>query len=55
MLRELVPGHAEAAARAFPARGRAIDTWRNARMHQAIAGRLAIRIGHRDSLGLPPR
>ena len=55
MLRELVPGHAEAAARAFPARRRAIDAWRNARMQQAVAGRLAIRIGHRDSLGLPPR
>ena len=55
MLGELVPGHAEAAARAHPAQGRAIDAWRNARMHQAIAGRLAIRIGHRDSLALPPR
>jgi hypothetical protein len=55
MARELVPGHAEAAARACPARRRAIATWRDARMRQAIAGRLAIRIGHRDSLGLPPR
>jgi len=55
MLGELVPGHAAAAARAHPAQGRVIDAWRNVRMHQAIAGRLAIRIGHRDSLGLPPR
>jgi hypothetical protein len=55
MLRELVPGYAEAAARARPAHRRAIGAWRKARMHQAVAGRLAIRIGHRDSLALPPR
>ncbi len=55
MLAELVPGHAEAAARAQPRWEATIDAWRNARMHQAVAGRLAIHIGHRDSLGLPPR
>jgi hypothetical protein len=55
MLGALVPGHAEAAMRAYPAQQRAIDAWRKARMHQAVSGRLAIRIGHRDSLGLPPR
>jgi len=55
MLGALVPGHAEAAARAHPAQRGAIDAWRKARMRQAIAGRLAIRVGHRDSLGLPPR
>jgi hypothetical protein len=55
MLAALVPGHAEAAARAHPGSRAAIDAWRKARMHQAIAGRLAIRVGHRDSLGLPPR
>lgn len=55
MLGELVSGHAAAAERASPARARAIGAWRKARMHQAVAGRLAIRIGHRDSLALPPR
>ncbi len=55
MLGALVPGHAEAAARAHPGSRGAIDAWRKARMRQAIAGRLAIRVGHRDSLGLPPR
>jgi len=55
MLSELVAGYAEAAGRARPARWNSIDAWRKARMHQAITGRLAIRVGHRDSLGLPPR
>jgi hypothetical protein len=55
MSRMLVEGHAEAAVRASPAAWRAIDAWRRARMRQALQGRLAIRIGHRDSLGLPPR
>ena len=55
MLRELVPGTAEAALRARPSDRPAIEAWRTLRMRQAIAGRLAIRIGHRDSLALPPR
>jgi hypothetical protein len=55
MLRELVPTHAEAAARWRPAQRSAIAAWENRRVRQAIAGRLAIRIGHRDSLALPPR
>lgn len=55
MLRELIQGHAGAASRAHPSDRRAIETWRDLRMRQAIAGRLAIRIGHRDSLALPPR
>jgi hypothetical protein len=54
MSRVLVEGYAEAASRARPSWGNAIDAWRGARMRQAVAGRLAIRIGHRDSLGLPP-
>lgn len=55
MLREIVPGHAEAAARWRPAQRGAIEAWQRLRMRQAVAGRLAIRIGHRDSLALPPR
>jgi hypothetical protein len=55
MLRELVPGHAAAATRWRPAQRGAIAAWHQQRMRQAIAGRLAIRIGHRDSLALPPR
>jgi hypothetical protein len=55
MVRALVEGHAEAAVRATPGARRAIDAWRLTRMHQALHGRLAIRTGHRDSLGLPPR
>ena len=55
MSRALVEGHAEAAVRASPGAGHAIDAWRRARMRHGLQGRLAIRIGHRDSLGLPPR
>jgi hypothetical protein len=55
MLSALVEGHAEAAARARPSRRAVIDAWRNARMRQAAQGRLAIRVGHRDSLAVPPR
>jgi hypothetical protein len=55
MQRALVEGHREAAARAMPARRAVIDAWRSARMRQVAQGRLAIRVGHRDSLAVPPR
>jgi hypothetical protein len=54
MLAALVEGHAEAALRQMPQRAAAIADWRAARLRQAAGGRLAIRIGHRDSLALPP-
>jgi hypothetical protein len=53
MLRELVSGTAESALRAMPARRAAILDWEGARMRQALASRLAIRIGHRDILAIP--
>jgi SAM-dependent methyltransferase len=54
MLAALVDGHAGAAARHMPARGGAIAVWRAARLRQIGRQLLAIRIGHRDSLALPP-
>ena len=51
--RALIDGAADTACSAHPARQRAIDVWREARLRQAIRGRLAIRIGHRDILALP--
>jgi SAM-dependent methyltransferase len=53
MLRALVEGTADAARRAAPRQAPAIDTWEAARLRQAIAGRLAIRVGHRDILARP--
>lgn len=55
MLAELVAGHAGAALRQRPGKAGAIGAWRRARLAQIGRGRLAIRIGHRDSLALPPR
>lgn len=55
MLAALADGHAAAALRQMPARATAIRAWRRARLAQIGRGRLAIRIGHRDSLALPPR
>jgi hypothetical protein len=43
------------AARHAPPQRAAIADWLHARLRQIAAGRLAIRIGHRDSLALPPR
>jgi hypothetical protein len=54
MLSALLSGIAAAAMRAMPGRSRAIEAWLRERMRVALAVRLAIRIGHRDSLGLPP-
>ncbi len=53
MLREMILGTGAAARRARPASRRAIAAWEAARLRQAVAGRLAIRIGHRDILALP--
>jgi hypothetical protein len=55
MLDELVHSHAHVTARQLPAQRAAIAAWRRTRLRQAGRGRLAIRIGHRDSLALPTR
>ena len=55
MLDALVLGHATVAANRLPARRIAIIDWLRTRRRQAGRGRLAIRIGHRDSLALPAR
>ena len=52
--RALIDGAADAARDANPARARAITDWQAARLRQAMRGRLAIRIGHRDILAWPP-
>lgn len=54
-LGELVTGHAEAAARRDRRGEAAIGHWMATRLHQSMAGRLSVRIGHRDLLALPPR
>ncbi|HET7880833.1 MAG TPA: class I SAM-dependent methyltransferase [Acetobacteraceae bacterium] len=54
MQRALIDGTADAARNANPARAGAIGAWQEARLHQALRGRLAITIGHRDILVLPP-
>ena len=54
MQRELIDGIADAARSAHPARAIAITAWQTARLRQALIGRLAITIGHRDILALPP-
>jgi SAM-dependent methyltransferase len=54
MLSTLVDGYADAAVRAMPGRARTVEAWRVARMRAALEVRLAIRVGRRDSLGLPP-
>jgi SAM-dependent methyltransferase len=54
MQRALIDGAADAARDADPARARAITDWQEARLRQAMRGRLAIRIGHRDILAWPP-
>ena len=53
MQRALIDGAADAARDANPAHSRAIADWQEARLRQAMRGRLAIRIGHRDILALP--
>jgi hypothetical protein len=54
MQRALIDGTADAARNACPAGAVAIAAWQEARLHQALRGRLAITIGHRDILVLPP-
>ena len=54
MQRALIDGTAEAARSARPAHADAITAWQEARLRQALRGRLAITIGHRDILALPP-
>jgi hypothetical protein len=53
MQRVLIEGTADAARRVAPAHGGAIAAWQEARLRQALRGRLAITIGHRDILILP--
>jgi hypothetical protein len=54
MQRALIDSTADAALRARPAQADAIAEWQEARLRQALRGRLAITIGHRDILALPP-
>jgi SAM-dependent methyltransferase len=53
MQRAVIEGTADAARRARPAHAAAITAWQEARLRQALRGRLAITIGHRDILALP--
>jgi hypothetical protein len=53
MQRTLIDATADAARAATPAQMRAITEWQEARLRQALRGRLAITIGHRDILLLP--
>jgi SAM-dependent methyltransferase len=54
MQRALIEGAADAARNAMPSRASAVADWQDARLGQAMRGRLAIRIGHRDILAIPP-
>jgi SAM-dependent methyltransferase len=54
MQRALIEGTADAARNAMPSRVSAIADWQEARLRQAMRARLAIRIGHRDILAVPP-
>jgi hypothetical protein len=54
MQRALIDGTADAARNVWPPRADAIAAWQEARLRQALRGRLAITIGHRDILILPP-
>jgi SAM-dependent methyltransferase len=54
MQRAMIDGMADAARNARPARAATIAEWQEARLRQAMRARLAIRIGHRDILALPP-
>jgi hypothetical protein len=54
MQRAVIDGAADAARNARPAHADAITEWQEARLRQALRGRLAITIGHRDILVLPP-
>ena len=54
MQRALIDGTADAARTARPAFADVVTAWQEARLRQALRGRLAITIGHRDILVLPP-
>ena len=54
MLDTLVASHASVASRHQPARRTLIAAWARLRAQQIDHGRLAMRIGHRDILTLPP-
>ena len=54
MLDKLVASHAAVAAQRIPDRRTLIRDWAALRARQIDRGRLAMRIGHRDSLALPP-
>jgi len=54
MAADLAEGHAQAAARMERRAQPRIQGWYEARMRQAMQGRLSVRIGHRDVLALPP-
>jgi hypothetical protein len=54
MQRALVESTAAAAHTAAPAHHAAITAWAAARLRQAMQARLAITVGHRDILALPP-
>jgi SAM-dependent methyltransferase len=51
MQRALIDGTADVARSVH---GTAVTAWQEARLRQALRGRLAITIGHRDILALPP-
>ncbi len=53
MLSALVDGHAAAAARWMRSSRGTIAAWRKSRLRQIAAGRLAMRVGHRDLLAVP--
>lgn len=55
MLTALIAGHAAVAGRRLPARRTAIRAWAALRTRQIDKMRLAMRIGHRDILALPPK
>ena len=51
MQRAMIDGAADATRQAHPTM---VAAWQEARLRQALRGRLAITIGHRDILALPP-
>ncbi|MBV9756708.1 MAG: class I SAM-dependent methyltransferase [Alphaproteobacteria bacterium] len=53
VMRALVQLAAERAHDVFPARRRMIADWTAVRLHQTLAARLAVRVGHRDILAVP--
>jgi SAM-dependent methyltransferase len=54
MQRALIEGTASAARTAAPQRAATIEQWQIARLRRALRARLAISVGHRDILAIPP-